>query len=358
MKRLLLLGAGPAHLQLLQALVRAPLAGAEVLLVAPFALQFHAALLAGHVAGRHAADDCIIALPPLAAAAGVACVEATVTALDLQARRVMLSNGAVADYDLLSLDPDAVQDRDQIPGARTHALFLRPTEHFVRLQTGLRALAAQRVLDVVVIGRDVAGVELALALRQALAADRHNERARIALVTGGPLPLAGHGDALIARAAAALAQRRITVIRAACTAIDAQAVFLANGARLACDAAVVATASAAPAWLVGSGLALDAQGQVSTGPTLQSVSHANVFAVGAQAADAGAVLALNLQRHVGGGTLQHHRPRARRLRFIDCGDGTAIAGWRGGSAQGRWVGWWKDRIDRAGVQRDAVIPSA
>jgi len=369
MKRLLLLGGGHAHLQVLQAFAREPLAGAEVLLVSPQAQLFYSGMLPGCIAGRFQADDCSIALAPLAAAARVAFVEAAATALDVNTRRVTLSNGTVAEYDVLSLDTGATQQRDRIPGAREHALFLRPIEHFVRLQAGLQALAARRVLDVVVVGAGAAGVELALALRQALAGAE--ERARIALVTGGPVPLAGYADAVVGRAQRALAQRRVTVLREACTAIDAQAVHLANGARLACDAAVVATGAEAPPWLAGSGLTLDAQGFVATGPTLQSLSHANVFAAGdvasrgdapharsgVHAVRAGPALGLNLRRYVGGGTLQPYTPPARTLSLIACGDGEAIAAWGQWSAQGRWVGWWKDRIDRGFVAR-YLIPSA
>lgn len=375
MKRLLLLGGGHAHVQVLQALAQERLAGAEVTLATPYARQFYSGMLPGLVAGRFAADDCAIALAPLAAAAGVAFVEAAATALDAGARRVQLSNGSALDYDVLSLDTGAAQRRDRILGAREHALFVRPIEHFVRLQADLQALAARRVLDVVVVGGGAAGVELAFALHQALAGTARRsggeERARIALVTGGPVPLAGYADAVVERTRRALARRRITVLREACTAIDAQAVHLPNGARLACDAAVVATGAEAPAFLAGSGLALDAQGFVRTGPTLQSSSHPEVFAAGdvatrsdaphprsgVHAVRAGPALALNLRRHVGGGELQPYQPPARTLNLISCGDGRAIAAWGKWSAQGRWVGWWKDHIDRGFVAR-YLIPSA
>jgi NADH dehydrogenase FAD-containing subunit len=86
---------------------------------------------------------------------------------------------------VLSLDTGSVMDRDRIPGAREHGLFVRPIEHFVRLLDPLVAWPAQRVLDVVVVGGGAAGVELALALQYRLAG-QGDERARVALVTGGP----------------------------------------------------------------------------------------------------------------------------------------------------------------------------
>jgi hypothetical protein len=46
-----------------------------------------------------------------------------------------LASGDTLAYDLLSLDTGSVMDRDRIPGAREHGLFVRPIEHFVRCST-------------------------------------------------------------------------------------------------------------------------------------------------------------------------------------------------------------------------------
>ncbi len=367
MKRVLLLGGGHAHVHVLQALAREPMAGAEVMLVTPFARQMYSGMVPGLVAGHYTAAQCAIPLPPLAAAARVLMVESAAVALDTAARVVQLADGRSAEYDVLSLDTGATMSRDRIPGAREHGLFVRPIEHFVRLLEGLFDLAARRPLDVVVVGGGAAGVELALALQfrleQALADG--GERSRVALVTGGPEPLAGYPAGVMRRAAAALARRRVTVFRDSCASLSPGSLHLGSGARLACDAPVLATGAEAPAWLAGSGAALDGQGFVLTGPTLQSTSHPEVFAVGdvATRADAphprsgvyavraGPPLALNLRRHVGGGPLQPYQPQRRTLNLISCGQRQAIVAWGGMAAQGRWAWWWKDRIDRTFVAR-------
>ena len=363
-KKLLLLGGGHAHVHVLQALAQQALAGAEVTLVTPYGRQMYSGMVPGLVAGHYKAEACAIALQPLAAAAHVRFVEGSAKSLDAGTRRVTLIDGQVLDYDVLSLDTGAVMDRDRLPGAREHGLFVRPIEHFVRLLDGLWDLAARRVLDVVVVGGGAAGVELALALQHRLSG-RGEERARVALVTGGAEPLAGYPASVVARAARVLAQHRIAVFRDSCAALLPGSLVLGSGARLACDAPVLATGAEAPRWLAGCGLQRDDRGFIQTGPTLQSASHPEVFAAGdvasrldaahaksgVYAVRAGPPLALNLRRFVGGGALVPHPPQARTLNLISCGERQAIVAWGGWSAQGRWAWWWKDRIDRSFVAR-------
>lgn len=372
MKRLVLLGGGHAHVYVLRALAQQRLSVAEVLLLTPSATQVYSGMVPGLVAGHYTAAQCGIALAPLAAAAGVLLVEGQAVGLDTAARKVHLADGRSAEYDVLSIDTGAVQRRDALPGAREHGLFVRPMEHFMRLQAALPDLAAQRALDVVVLGGGAAGFELALALQYRLNDGAHRgaeERVRVALVTGGAEPLAGYPAKVLKAAARVLAARRITVFREAAAAIEAGTVVLASGARLACDVPVIATGAESPPWLAGSGLALCERGFVRTGPTLQSVSHPEVFAAGDVAARddaphprsgvyavrAGPPLAENLRRFVGGGALLPYRPQARTLNLLSCGRRSAIAVWGGMSLDERWFGralwWWKDRIDRAFIER-------
>jgi selenide,water dikinase len=362
MKRLLLLGGGHAHVQVLAALAEERLPSATVTLLTPHARALYSGMVPGLVAGHYAEDDCTIPLRPLAGRAGAAWVEAAAEAIDT-ARRVVRTRDAEFAYDTLSIDTGAVMSRDTIPGAREHGLFVRPIEQFVRLWAGLEALAAQRALSVVVLGGGAAGAELAMAMRHRL-----GDRARLSLVTGPTPLLPGHPPGVRARALRALKRRAITVLEDRCTAVAADHVLLGSGARLQCDAPVLAIGASAPPWLATSGLALDAQGFVATGPTLQSTSHPEVFAAGdvATRADvahprsgvyavrAGPPLALNLRRFVAGGTLQVYRPQRRSLNLLSCGDRSAIASWGPLAAEGRWVWRWKDRIDRAFIARFAT----
>ena len=358
MKHLILLGGGHAHVHVLKALAQEPLPSAQVTLVSPYARQIYSGMVPGLVAGHYPVDDCVIPLAPLAAQAKVKFVQSAATALDARTRTVSLSNGQALHYDALSVDTGPVADRQAVAGADEHALFVRPMEDFVVQWDELFALTQQQVLSVVVVGGGAAGVELALAMQYRL-----GERARVSLVTGGPPPLPSHPARVQARALRALKRCGVTVLEDACTAVTHSHVQLGRGMRLECDSAVMAVGAAAPSWLQRSGLALDERGFVAIGNTLQSTSHPEVFAVGDVASSAtrpvpksgvyavraGPPLALNLRRFVAAGELQPHRPQRVALNLLACGDRRAIASWGPWSAEGRWVWWWKDRIDRAFV---------
>jgi selenide,water dikinase len=359
MKKVLLLGAGHAQLSVLQALAQARMPGGDLLLVTPYTRQLYSGMVPGLIAGRYGEDDVAIDVVPLARDAGVHLRIGSAVALDATARQVTLADGEQVGYDVLSINTGGTQDRDRIPGAREHALFVRPIESLLSLWQPTRALADERPLAVVLIGGGAAAVELALAVRTALGA-----RAELSIVAE-ELLLASYPEGVRRRAVRALKRARVQVLPGRCSAIERRHVIVGDAMRVVCDVPIIATGSDAPAWLAGSGLALDERGFVRVGATLQSASHANVFAAGdvivredaphprsgVYAVRAGPVLAANLRAFVAGGTLAPYAPQPRSLNLLATGNGSAIASWGTWSAQGRLMGWWKDRIDRAFIGR-------
>jgi pyridine nucleotide-disulfide oxidoreductase family protein len=367
MKQLVLAGGGHAHVHVLAEAAREPFVAARLTLVSPYARQFYSGMLPGLVAGRYTADDCAIGLDALAQRARIAFVQSTATGLDAARRVLHLANGQQLRYDVLSIDTGSVPPRGAIDGADEHALFVRPIEEFIVRWERLLAVAQTRSVGVVVVGGGPAGVELALAIEHRL-----GERGRVSLVTGQPGLLPALAAGARARALRCLKRRRITVLEQNCTRVQADHVLLESGMRLHGDVAIVSLGAAAPQWLQDSGLQLDDRGFIATTATLQSASHPEVFAAGdvstrldtphpksgVYAVRAGVPLAINLRRFSAGGALQAYQAQPRALYLLACGDGRAIASWGGLSWQGRWVGAWKDRIDRSFIAQYASAPSA
>jgi len=144
------------------------------------------------------------------------------------------------------------------------------------------------------------------------------------------------------------------------TAIEPGPVVIAGTARQDFELVLLATGAAPMPWLRQSGLQTDERGFVLVGAALQSVSHPEVFALGdcgtqrdsphpksgVYAVRHGESLVDNLRRLVVDAPFEPYVPQEKALSLLSCGARYAIAGRGGWSAQGRWVWWWKDGIDR------------
>ncbi len=371
LKQLVLLGAGHAHVHVLEGLARQRPADLDITVVTPYPRQLYSGMVPGYVAGHYQLGECMIPLERLMARCGARYLQASGTAVDPVTQTVTLTNGDSVRWDWLSLNIGPVMDRDrveaQMPGAREHALFVRPIETFGQLWPQVAALAQRRLIHLAVVGAGAAGLELAMAAAHALRGPGCPPGSRVSLVTGGPAPGQNYPSGVQRRVALALRRLDITVVADACTGMAAGELLLAGGGRLACDAPLLAIGAQAPAWLAGSGLALDEAGFVAVNHFQQSTSHGRVFAAGdvasridaphprsgVYAVRAGPPLLASLRAALGGQPLPPYQPPARTLNLISCGERSAIAAWGTLHVEGRWVWRLKDRIDRGFVRRYA-----
>jgi len=357
-RQLVLLGAGHAHLHVLERLAANPLVGARINLVAPQARQLYSGMVPGFVAGRYTLEDCLLHLEPLVRRAGIRWLTRSVRGLNANTQTVLFDDGSTLHYDWLSVNTGPVQNRTRIeatlPGAREHALFVRPLETFAALWPKVAEMGGTRALRITIIGAGAAGMELAMSVRQRL------PNAAITLLTGDAPAGATYPAKAQALLHAALKARRITLIQDNAVGVKSSEVVLQSGARLACDVPLIAIGAQAPPWLESSGLALDPQGFIAVDAHQRSTSHANVFAAGdvstridrplarsgVYAVRAGPALAHNLAAVVAGQSLKAHQPPGNTLNLLSCGDGKAIATYGNLATQGRWVWWLKNSIDR------------
>ena len=358
-RTLVLLGAGLAHLQMLRQLADKPLIGVQVVLVAPHAQQIVAARIPAWIAGRIALQDCTLALEPLVQRAGVRWEQRGIQGLDANARTVVLDEGISLSYDWLSINTGPTHNREWLeqtmPGVRAQGLFVRPIERSVALWPQVAAKGDEAPLRLAVIGGGGAGIELALAARARL------PQSAITLVCGNGPPGAQLNPRTQQRIAATLRRRGITVLQGGAQSFADGVVQLGCGATLACDVPLIAVATHAPAWLHGSGLALDARGCVMVDACLRSTSHPEVMAVGdasSRTGTHGLHAATALVRNwvaiaSGQAPAEHHAP-ARTLSLLGCGDGRAILDWGGFSAHGYVWGLLKRILDRRQVNRFMV----
>ncbi|MFV0680191.1 NAD(P)/FAD-dependent oxidoreductase [Ottowia sp.] len=351
-KHLVLLGAGRAHMQVLNSLAKQGTGGMDVTLVAPHPYYIESSMLPAYMSGDYMLEDIRIALDQLVEASGVGFAPAHVLALDPANRRVQLSSGDALPYDVLSIDVEPIIDRDQleaqVPGARQNALFTHPQEAFVQLWPQLQALARERALQVAVMGHGLPAAELALAAAHTLAAPHGS---RVTLLAGQAQLLDDQPPALQRRLLARLKNLGVTVLQDHCTQMDGRALQLASGASLVCDAPLMVADASLPTWLLQSGLDLNEAGIPVLNERLQSDSHRQVFMAPANASsEAGVALEANLRTAIHGGAFRKVPVESPRLKVVPCGNGHAIAVWGPLSLEGREVWSWKDRRDRRLLQ--------
>lgn len=341
-RQIVLLGVGSAHLQLLAQLAAQPLAGTVVTLVAPQSHPMVASMVPSLMVGRYTPDQCTIAVQPLVKRGGVRWIKQGVIALDATNNTIQLDDGSNLHFDWLSVNTAPTQDRMQfeqaIPGAKEHALFVRPLESFSALWPRVTEMGDTRPLRITVIGAGNGGIEIAFAVR---------ERLPMAAVTllGTQSPAAASGaPGLQQRVMTLLKKHNITILQDKAVAIKSGFVQLGCGADLACDIPLLAVGTLPPPWLANSGLALNEQGFIDVDTYQRSRSHSHVFASGDISSSKGAAPARNLAAAAGGA--QKVLAPAAALHLIACGSRYAVGSWKNYSFEGRWVWWLKDQIDR------------
>jgi selenide,water dikinase len=359
MKRLLLVGGGHTHVEVLRRFALDPPAGVEIVLVSPGRFTPYSGMLPGLVAGHYSFEEAHIDLERLASWARARFVTDRVTGLDLQARRVRCEAAPALDYDLLSLDIGSTPPVADIRGAERYGIPVKPVERFLAAWRDLLADAGQRRIHVLTVGGGAGGVELTLAMQHHV--KEAGAPAAFGLVTDTGTILPGHAPSVRRRLERVLRDRHVAChLRARVSEIHAGAATLSDGISIPADYVIWATGASAPAWLREAGLATDPGGFVVVGETLQSRSHAEVFAAGdvatmerhprpksgVYAVRQGPPLAENLRRMLAGTRLERYLPQPIALSLISTGDRHAIASWGPLSWEGDWVWRWKDRIDR------------
>ena len=361
MKRLLLLGGGHAHVQVLKSLADAPLADVELTLVSPYARQVYSGMLPGWVAGHYALEQCVIPLAPLCRATGATFLESVADHVDFPRRVVRCANGAEIAFDVLSIDTGPMANTSVIPGAVEHAVSVRPVEAFIESLAKIdRDIGERRKTgkpsDVVFVGAGAAGIELALAMQQAF----RDRNVNFTLISAANTLPGSVGP----RLARILADRGFRLLPGkAAERIEANRVYLQSGEVIDAHHIIVSTGATAAEWPRASGLKTDESGFILVNEHLQSLSHPEVFAAGdcatmlhharpksgVYAVRAGPPLAENLRRCLRGEALTNYVPQKRSLYLISAGDTYAIGSWGNFAWEGRWVWRWKDRIDRGFV---------
>jgi len=366
-KRLVLLGGGHAHVEVLRDLAESGDRRWDVTLVTPYPWLTYSGMVPGLFAGHYEIDECTIDLRSLAYRAQAALVQATAIRVDTAERAIVCDNGESFPYDVLSLDVGTQPYGGETPGVQAHAVVMRPLEKALKgwSDTIVRAREG-RIGAVTVVGGGAAGVELALAMEYRLRQELGLAWAHVRVVTNTGLVVPEFPPGARARLTRKLRRRNIGIhAGSAVTEVGPGYVRLEQGLEFASEAVFWATGGSAHPWIRACGFSTDERGFLLTNDRLQSVSHPDVFGAGdcatvqgrprakagVFAVRAGPTLAANLRAALEGSALRPHESAARYLALVSTGNRHAVGVWNGWSWEGDWVWRWKDRIDRRFVER-------
>ncbi|MGI9079054.1 MAG: FAD-dependent oxidoreductase [Gemmatimonadaceae bacterium] len=362
MKRLLLVGGGHAHLEVLRSAIRRPLRGSELVLVSPYASQHYSSMVAGYLQGTYGEPEFAFDLVALCRRAGARFVEARAERI-CSAECCVEAGGERIPFDVASIDigSDAV-GRDT-PGVAEHAYSVRPITRALELKRAVMTLSAHP--SVCIVGGGAGGVEIALALHRMIS--RVHLEPDVTVLERDATILAEYDDRSRARAVHILRNRGMHIRTSALVAgVSRNEILVGSGETLRSDLTVWLTGSAAPGLLARSDLPRNGEGFLLVDGTLRAVDGSPVWGAGdcvtlrdfpgtpktgVYAVREAPVLAYNLRAALEGEQPRLYTPQRHSLALLNTADGRALLRWRFLTSHSRGAWWLKDYIDRAFMRK-------
>ena len=368
MKRLVLIGGGHSHVEVLRRFGMQPPACAELVLVSPHTDTPYSGMLPGWIAGHYTRGDCHIDLAPLAAFARCRFLQTSCNGINTDARLVFCENGQALPFDVVSVDIGSRSPAVETPGAFEHALAVRPIDRFMAAWEEICRMAAagHAPRHIAMVGAGAAGAEVLLSMQHRLREIVPSLQTEFELIDDGPELLPGHNASARAILKRMLEARGVRLRPdSRVERVDRGQLHLHNGETIATELIAWATGASPSLWPRSVGLATDNRGFILVNDALQSVSHPDVFAAGdiatvrnhprpksgVFAVRAGPPLEHNLRRALQGLPPVAWQPQRHALALITTGDRHAIASRGDLAVHGNWVWRWKNRIDRRFMRR-------
>eukprot|EP00605_Chrysophyceae_sp_TOSAG23-4_P001673 GSChrysophyteH1.ASY1.ANO1.1839.1 assembled CDS len=360
-KDLVLVGGGHAHVHTIKMMGMEPMDGVRVTLISRDVETPYSGMIPGHVSGHYSREECYIDLGRLCSFSGVRLMHTSVCHIDPVAKLLHCSD-----------------DRG-ISNERSGITAVKPIDSFSERWDAIikPGSTADRAYRVAIVGGGAGGTELSFAINQRLrkelqASGYDPGLVRVDLYNRGKVLCSSHNVKVSALLESAAAAKGIHVINeteiidvfcaSETAAITGERYLICkNGLRFPFHEAVWCTDAKAQDWLKSvPGLETTGDGFICVGPTLESTSLKNVFAVGdvahlthsprpkagVFAVRAGPPLTANIRARLLGKALAEWTPQESFLGIIGTADGSAIASKGPCGVEGEFIWKLKDRIDR------------
>ena len=357
---LLLVGAGHAHLGVIDNWRKKGSPRARTVLVEPLDAMQYSGMVPGWIAGEYRAGELAIPLAPLLEQAGLEWHRSRLVRIDADRRIAHLENGETITFDLCSIATGGAGQARDILGHDDRLLDIRPLDSFIEGWRDLREKAPGH-RRIAVVGGGAGGVELAFGFRNS----PHWRDCAVTLVTGESGLLPDHPEAVRKRAAVELERQGIAILRQEAEFRDG-ALMAASQSLEPLDLVAAAVGSGAPDWPKESGLPVDDYGFIRVDEHQRVCGFEHILAAGdvarrtdrpvphsgVHAVYSGPVLAADLRRMLAGKPPRcSYSPRFMDFYLLNTCRGQSIASYGALGLQSAWLRRVKDWLDTRWIRR-------
>jgi len=348
MKRIVLVGAGHAHLEVLKALRKEEVAGKEFVLISPERHTFYSGLIPQLISGSIEAKDLRINSAEFAEEKGFKFIQDQFLSYNQMESSVTLASGRTESFDLLSLNIGGAVRR--LPTlASQDTIYLKPFSAFVeQWQEVQRSFLSSTNLRFVVVGGGAAAVEVATALKTRLNRSQL-PRGEVHLVTQGSRLCKGY-DAKVSESIRETAEKfgiQLHFNEGISQILD-KYIVLRNGTKLNFDSIFLALPADASPLILGRSndfLELD-ENVFATGDCVSMENHLTLPRSGVLAVHQGRHLLQSIRRKMGGEAIEKFIPKEKLLNILITGDHSARIVWGSRTFEGKVAFTLKNWIDQ------------
>jgi pyridine nucleotide-disulfide oxidoreductase family protein len=366
-RTIVLLGIGHTNAHIVRRWIAEPIPDCRLVCVSLFPTATYSGMLPGTLAGQFTDAEMRIDLVALAERAGAEFVRGHANGLDLEAGQLLFADREPLSFDVLSIGvgskPAGIEQHrgsGAIVAIKPMQTFLTRLDARIDQATGAKSDERDEV-NLAIVGGGVAGVEIAMCLRQHVARAWPNRRFDIRIHHNGDRVAEGLRPRTVRLIESILRKRHIKVdCNSEVTEVRSDSVVTSDGREHAADAVIWATGAAPPDVLATLPLEKDARGFLATTPTLQSKTDRRIFAVGdcgtitsspspkagVYAVRQSPILWHNIGALLRGEPLKRYRPQSDYLKLINTGKRKAVLEYGWLSWRGGWCWHLKTWIDK------------
>jgi len=385
-KQLVLVGGGHAHLQVIKEFNKKSRPKyLNVTLIDMQSFATYSGMVPGCIAKLYQSGETQIDLERLTNRSEVNFVKDEVISIDIPREQILLRNHDPIQYDILNIDIGSLtRGARSVKGVKDYAIPTRPISNLISRieEEEIKLLKGEeKEIHVVLVGCGIAGIELALAIKgrwsQLLKSATSKDKVQVTILNSGEEFLPNESELCRNTLQRILDEKNICIQHGSnVNYIERDFIKLDNGSFIPYSHCIWSTGAEAHPLayeLSSKGIDIDDYGWIRVKPTLQCVSHSNIFAAGdcasiessdfnvpskagVYAVRAGPILIENISRILNRREqddvlnrkyhdLVQYQPQDDFLKLIMCGDGTAVGFRFGIPIEGKWVWQLKDRID-------------